>query len=446
MKRVFLNLIFTLAAAIFATSAMAQNFMEDPRYGANPEERQRNVQTLNYFSDAYQKQDYDVAAGFLQELLKNAPGATQNLYIQGAVIYRDKINRATSVADRDILIDSLMLLYDMRIEYYGSASPGEAAILGNKVRDYYAMKTDDYQKLIPMFEKSIETGGDGVGPDIMISYLKLLSDQYVLDNIEAEMILAVYDNLLPVFERGGEAVAEQKTIFESLFISSGVANCENLEKVFRPRIEADPSLENIEKAFASVSRVNCTTDFFFELAEMYHALKPGAATAMALAARFEEQRDFAKADQYLNDAFAQETDPVQRANLLVRMAGNKINQSSVREAADLARQATQINPENGLAYLVLAQAYASGVNQQCPAGFERQAAYWLVVDYFNQARERLANDPNNLAVVNSQIRSYSDGFPSAEDCHFRELNTGASYTVNCGWVSGRTTVRPNSRR
>ena len=66
---------------------------------------------------------------------------------------------------------------------------------------------------------------------------------------------------------------------------------------------------------------------------------------------------------------------------------------------------------------------------------------WLAVDNLSRARQLLPADDPQQAQISSMIANYSANFPKSEETFMRGLNPGDSYTVNCGWISGRTTVR-----
>lgn len=110
-----------------------------------------------------------------------------------------------------------------------------------------------------------------------------------------------------------------------------------------------------------------------------------------------------------------------------------------RKAADYAKTAIANNADNGLAYFLLGQAYGQG-STGC-SGFDRQTVYWLAVDNLSKARTLLEDQPDQLKNVVDAINAYSANFPSAEEVFFRTLTPGDGYTVSCGWISGRTTVR-----
>ena len=113
------NVKFLLSAActFFAVAAMAQQDFSGPQYakwGDTPEEREKNILNSNFLKESYENRNYDAAAHYLKELLNSCPDASVAIYQRGANTYKQKINRAKSVAEKNVYIDSLMLIYDLR--------------------------------------------------------------------------------------------------------------------------------------------------------------------------------------------------------------------------------------------------------------------------------------------------------------------------------------------
>ena len=440
MKHLDLKLVLVLVLASLSAGAFAQAYLEDPRYGNTPEERKQNVLILNFFNDTYNNKNYDAAAQYLQQLMEKAPKATQNIYIKGADIYRNKILRATSLDQKNMLIDSLMLIYDKRIEHYGDhATRGKGYIMELKAREYITYKPADREGIIKLCQAAVAENGNDSDPDFLNIYFQVLTDDYKNDNIEANFLLNEYEKLAKIFNTNPTPEKEEaKKTFEALFVSSGAANCENLEKLFRPQVAAAPAdTALLDKVLSLLMSRNCVSDFQLEVGEKFYAMKPSSSTALALAASFEEKKQFDKALKYLNEAIANETDPETKANLCVRIAGSQLGSNNAQEAAKFAKEAIEIAPENGFAYMILAQAYTVGSNA-C-SGFDRQSVYWLAYDLLSKACTML--DEEHLKGTDEQLANYRANFPSKEECFFRGLNNGASYTVRCGWISGTTTVR-----
>lgn len=444
MKKIMYKAALLIVAAVSVSfAAQAQAYLQDPKYGNTPDERKENVLRINYFNDAYKNKNYDQAVQYMKELIASAPRASQNIYINGINIFRSKVAEAKTPEARQSALDSLMMLYDLRIENFGDhATRGRTYLLGLKARDYLSLSPDKKEEVKRLFKEAMEAAGDQADPDLINIYFNSLVEDYKNDALSTDVLLSEYDRLAKIYEGStAEDKEDQKKIFDNLFISSGAASCENLEKVFKPTIDGTPSLDDLKKVFRLLAGNNCVSDFQIEVSEKLYAAEPSSDVAMLLASAFENKKDFVNSRKYLNEAIATETDPSAKANLAVRIAGGELQQGNAREAADFARQAIEIDPTNGYGYMILANAYASGANA-C-SGFDRQTAFWLVVDTLAKAKELLANDAAQVASIDQQMASYRAAFPSNEEAFFRGLENGQGYTVNCGWVSGRTTVRLN---
>ena len=190
-----------------------------------------------------------------------------------------------------------------------------------------------------------------------------------------------------------------------------------------------------------MSRAKCDGDFYFSIAEKYYTVKPSSETAMFLAQAFQSKGDYTKAMKYLNEALAVETDPAERQLLLVRMALVGLVSNDIQGAASAARQARDLNPEDGVPYFVLAQCY--GISAAHCEGFAGPATFWAAYDTMAKAVELLPSDSEYRGPAKTSMNAFRSRFPTSEECFFNELQEGARYTVNCGTAAGvSTTVRP----
>ena len=441
------NVKFLLSAvcALFAVAAMAQQDFSDPKYAAwgdTPEERQQNILNSNFLKESCDNKDYNAAAHYLKELLDKCPKASENTFVRGTTLYKNKINRAKSLDEKNMYIDSLMLIYDLRNEYFGDhPKRGTAYILDRKAREYLIYKPADRKGIREAFRAALEAGGESTDPETVVAYFSNLCDDYKnTDEVMPDESIAEYDRLTPFFEKNPEA-AEYKSQFDAAFGLSGAASCENLEKLFRSKLEANPDDEALlAQAVGLMSRAKCDGDYYFSIAEKYYQVKPSSETAMFLAQAFQNKKDFTKAKTYLNEALEVEKDPAERQKLLVRIALVGLVSNDIPGAAAAARQARDLNPEDGVPYFVLAQCYASSA-AAC-GGFTGQATYWAAYDTMAKAVELLPSDSEYLEHAKTSMSAFRSRFPSSEECFFNELQEGARYTVNCGTAAGiSTTVR-----
>jgi tetratricopeptide (TPR) repeat protein len=187
-----------------------------------------------------------------------------------------------------------------------------------------------------------------------------------------------------------------------------------------------------------MSRANCDSDFFFHTAEKYYAIKPSSETALFLAQGFQNRSEFEKAMKYLNEALAAETVSAEKEKLYVRIALISMQMGNQSDAMAAAKEIKALNPENGYAYYIMGQCYASSAS----GDFEGQACFWAAYDTMSKAVELLGSEPQILEAAKKMMSAYRGSFPTKEECFFNEVQQGAGYTCKRGFASGvSTTVR-----
>lgn len=440
MKKRVYSLIAALA--LVGGTAAAQDFKDDPKYGADPAAREQNVRILNFFGDAYKAKDYNLATLYLRELIQNAPKASENMYIRGIDIYKNKAAAAQTKEDRRMFVDSILWIYDKRIEAFGEhPQRGEAYLKGEKARLFMTMMPADRERLFRLFREALDEKHP-FEPALAVMYFNSVIESYKLDDVTPEEVIATYERLSQrIAANQSSEAADAAQALDDLFATSGAANCETVEKIYKPKYEADPENQQlIETILALLQRGQCSSEFYLTMLEKYYKVNPKPEVAVQLASVFQEKKDFPKAMEYLRVAIDNATDTDMKVNFLLQAATMSSASGSYREAAAFARQAIDLEPNNGVAYLLLGAAYGSGAGSACSA-FDSQTAMWLAVDNLSRARQLLPSDDPQQEQIGKMIANYSANFPKTEETFMRGLNPGDPYTVSCGWISGRTTVR-----
>ncbi|MBQ2247291.1 MAG: hypothetical protein II323_00860 [Tidjanibacter sp.] len=411
-----------------------------PEWGENATaaEREENLRIFNFFSDAYNNKDYDKALEYMYTLINNCPKARSSVYANGSNIYRNKIARAASLAEKSVYIDSLMKVYDYRLAAFADDKEyGEVYILKNKAKDYYKYRSEDKQGMLDLFRKAIEKDPE-VDPTFINQYFTVLVEEYEALNVETDHFMNEYEFMANKMD--GVTDPEAKTTFDALLIKSGAADCNNLETIFSDRLKNNPDdAALIGKVYRLLLRNNCQSAFFLEVGEKNYAINPTTVDAQILSRAFEANNMYDKALEYLRAAVEMETDPILKSNLCAQISGTELSAGAAREAANFAKMALEFNADNGTAYICLAQAYVDGANG-CD-DFGKQTVFWLASDLVAKARTLFEGNEKQQDVCNQLLSTYRGYFPKQADCFFRGLQDGDAYNVNCGWVSGGTTVR-----
>ncbi len=443
------KILLAAAALMVGMSASAQDFSDDAKYGmwgSTNEERASNIGASNYLKDELAAKNFDAATVYLQQLLNNCPGASQQTFARGVTLYKNKANRARTIEQKRVYIDSILLLYDLRLEYFGNIpKTGKDYILDMKARDMLRYCTTNRPLLRAGLKDAVDAAIESgrIHLDIVSSYFKCLCEDYEYDDtVTSDMILAEYERLSPLFDEIATKDEQQyKDIFETSFGTSGAASCENLEELFSKKLAADPENQDLlAQAVALMSRAQCTSDFFFDTTEKFYSVKPSSETALFLAQGFQGRGENDKALKYLREALAVETSPAAKEPLYVQIALIEIGEQNYAAAAEAARELRNINPDNGYSYFILGQCYASTPCQDDKIG--GASVYWAAYDAMAQAVNLLKDEPEVQKAAQQLMNAYRSAFPMQETCFFAELNDGTRYTIICGFASGiNTTVR-----
>ena len=390
--------------------------------------------------------NFNQAAKYLQQLLQNCPAASENTFANGIKLYKQKINRARSLAEKNGYVDSLLLLYDIRLEHFGAhPKRGKVYILDRKAREHLTYRESDREGIRKDFEIAIAAQVEANGtadPELVAIYFKNLCDDYKNDIVDAMTIVNAYEENSKYFANVDESQTEFKNQFEASFGTSGAASCENLQKIFEPKIAAAPSDEKLlAHVFQLMSKTNCESDFYLSVGEMYYGVSQQSSVAMLLAQIFQNKKDFAKANKYLREALAKESVADEREKLLARIGILEMTANNFAEAIKAFNESINIDDtdDDGLALYFLAQCYVAGA-KDCSTELAKHSVYWLAYDLVQKALPLLeVTDVTVAENAKKLASSYRSVFPTAEECFFAELKEGASYTINCGLAKGLTT-------
>ena len=441
-----LKLILAVAFAAMSFSAMAQVNYDDARYavwGENAEQRKSNMLANQFLKESVDNKDYKAAAGYLKQLLDQAPKGAQGIYTNGIKLYKTLINTAKTEEQRNVYIDSLLYVYDVRLQAFANHSRyGKDYILDRKAREYLTYKPEDREGVRKIFTEAIAATEEKTGKanqELVAIYFSNLCEDYKNNLVDATIVISEYDRFSPLFEGAEGEAAELKNQFDTAFGASGAASCENLESLFSKKLAEKPEdVALLGQAVSLMSRAQCNSDFFFNTAEKFYSLKPSSETALFLAQGFQGRSEFDKAMKYLNEALAAEADNAERAKLYTRIGLISIQTGDHSNAMNAAKEIKTLEPTNGYAPYIMAQCYAATAS----GDFSAQAGYWAAYDTMNQAIELLGSEPAIQEAAKKMASAYRGSFPTKEECFFNEVSAGARYTVTKGFASGvSTTVR-----
>jgi tetratricopeptide (TPR) repeat protein len=419
------------------------NYLQNqpPRYG---EDSATCVRNWNLYSEDYRHRNFQKAIEPWRWMFFNCPLATQNIYIHGVNLVEWMYANETDPLKREALLDTLMMVYDQRIQYFGR----EGFVLGRKVVKLAQHRPNQVQELFDISERSIELEGNATQGDVLLVNFHAsarLADAGLLD---PTFVVENYDRAIDIIEYSFINNPQDSAIFQTAknnieVLFEPYASCENLVRIFGPRFDASPEdPELLERITSMLNRAGCHDDELFYLATRnYHRLNPSAQSAFLMARMESNLKNYTKAVEYYQQAISLFENNDERFTPYLLMANIKYQHlRRLPEARVAALRAAEIRPNDGRPYLIIGEMYAGSARQCGDNELTQNVAYWAAVDKFNQART-VDQDPAVRERANQLINTFSQYFPNREIIFFHGLSEGDTYRVEC-WINETTRVRP----
>ncbi|MBQ7575310.1 MAG: hypothetical protein IJT26_02140 [Bacteroidales bacterium] len=428
-----------LLAFILAVPTFAQG-----KFGADSAEC---IKYLSYYSELMKQNNIQEATPFWRQAISLCPPtANQNLLINGTKILRNEINQNRRNPERyKELVDSLLMLHDVRAEYYPKYYN---STLNNKAIDVINYCKFDKKLSYETLSKIVNDIKSACSPVVYVNYMQVASDLYKEGTISPDDVMQTYTNLADYMDTNTNPdIASAKAAVEQILIDSGVASCENLVELYTPRYEAGSTDKNLLSGMVKMlTKSECyDSDLYLKAVESLNAVDPSRESAYFLYKLYSSKDRNDEAADALSKAISMidTNDPANKGILgdytleLATFYFKKCGKNAA--AVNVAKTIPEINPAlTGKAYLLIGTIWGS---QKCYGNeVESRAPFWVAVDYMIKAKNAdpsLADEADGLAA---QYRRY---FPQQAEAFMYDVTDGSSYRVNCGGLSELTTVRTN---
>jgi len=443
MKKLILILLIVPAFGLSSLMAQPVKIHDNPKYGADSISRMECANNLSTMSEFMKINLLSFAMASWQKVFEDCPESSKNIYIYGVRIYRDRLAKLTDPETKALALDTLMLIYDKRAEYFGQ----EGLVMGRKGLDLFKYDRSKVQETYDLLKKSVEISKVSAEPAVMLTLMNLSNALLNKGAIEGRELIDNYllttDILNKRIQAGGKykSQAEQAMqSIEAIFANSGAADCEALVEIFTPKFEETPKdLELLKKITSLLVGQNCEdTELFARASENLYQIEPSSQAAYNLSKLFYKKEDIDKAAEYYEEAISREEDLILKAKYQYELGLISFSKyDDYNKARTLARNAIDNNPEWGEPYILIGNLYASSSSRCGENEFEKTTIFWVAVDKFIKAK---SVDPEVSTEATELINKYTQYFPNAEDAFFYGLENGQPYSVGC-WINENTTVR-----
>ncbi len=439
MKKIILASIASLAVAFVSTSSFAQckevKWPEDAAMRAKAEENKVLYEDANKANQAKQAQVP------LNWLLTNVPQLHSSLYINGVDVYDKLAGAEKDPARKKVYVDSLMIIYDLRIKNCGE----EASVLNRKALSFLRYSINDQPaEALTLLDKVFELNGNNVLDGTLLPYMQTVRlNSLKFKNLTDAQILERYDRVMGVVDaKIKKAQSEGKPIdkykktkddIDAVLISIIKVDCDFVKKNLEPKFRQTPNdLTLAKKIFGFMLQGKCTDDpLWLEAGEAIHKNSPEKDFGLVknLGLKYYSNENLAKAEALLKEALPLAGNGQEKAEVLIYL-GQLQSKGDKPAARSYYRQALEADPGNKEAYEKIGDLYmysfdacAKKVNQA-----DDRLVFLVAADYYQRA-----GNGKKLAAA-------KESFPSKEDIFVVDYKVGDSKPVGC-WIGESTTIR-----
>ena len=437
--------IKTLVAVLLLSGGVTSAFAQTEDCNKNSSISHEAVRAGN-FKDAYLP---------WKEVLKACPTLKFYTFNDGIKILTAFLNeiKDRNSADYKKYFDELMEVYDLRMQYtpnfqHLKGTPTVGDTKGSKAISYIAYAPNlDVNQAYAWLKESIEAEKEGSKSPILHYFLdmslnKLKADpnhkeqfiqDYLTDSEYVDAAIAAEND--PAKK---QALQQVKDNLVAMFINSGTADCESLQSIYGPKVEANQTdSAYLKKAIAVMKMMKCTeSEAYFQASYYMYKINPTADAATGCGYMAYKKGDFDTAIKYFDEALSLESDSEKKAQLCYIVAASLFNSKKLSQARSYLQKAIGFKENFGDAYILLAQLYASSPNWNDEAALNK-CTYFVVIDKLQRAK---AVDPSVADKANELISTYARYTPKAEDLFMLGIKAGDRVTIG-GWIGESTTVR-----
>jgi hypothetical protein len=440
--RVFKNTLW-VALVLAGFGALAQ--CKTPDFGPD---RPKAEECLAIYGDAFKAGNMTEAKSPLLWLIRNAPKVNRQIYIDGADMYDKFATTEKDPAKKQVLIDSMLIMYDLRIASCGE----EAAVLNRKANASFKHNYKNKEKLPALltdFDKVFEMNGNNVSDATLTTYMNLtsLNAKYV-KNISCEQVLQRYDKLVVIIDAKIKVAMEKnkpadveklkgyKTQIDDLMISTVTdlkcVNCDFVKKNMEPKFREKKDLDMAKKMFVFMTADKCTDDpLWLELADFkIDNNDRDFAVVKNAAIKHITNGNMPRAEELIKIAEPLAKEQKEKADIYEIQAGLAVKNGNKVLARDLYFKANAADPTNLDALSKVATLYMNSSSDcnKLKSKAEDRLIYLAAFDMYARAKD-------NAGMARAKAQ-----FPGKEEIFELNWKAGESKAIDC-WIGGSVVLR-----
>lgn len=387
-----------------------------------------------------------------RNVYNNCPTLRQNTYLDGVTIMTYAFIRPEKNTEiRDKYVDTLIMIYDKRAEYFPNGKNGSQVgnIMGRKGIDIYTWAPHRYEEAYNALKQAIDLDGNNSNYAFINTYFTTVITMVKNGKLEESAILDEYDRLSGIVDHNikvNTEMANEKLLnnFSETKANLDVAvqpyaNCEDLVRIYQPKFDANPNdVELLTKIAQVLEKRKCDdSQLYLAVAVNLHKVNPSPESAYLIGKKYLAEKDYNQATTYLlQSTKSSNTDWAHQSYIYLAQIMNM--NKNYEQGRTYARKAYELDKTNGEPFIIIGQLYAASAKDCGTDEFYSKTAFWAAVDQFEKAK---SVDPSLTSKANELINVYVHYFPTIENIFFNGFEEGQEFTIDNCWIKEKTKVR-----
>jgi tetratricopeptide (TPR) repeat protein len=432
-------------ALVFLASIAAYPQCKEVKW---PEDRAKAEEAVAIYSDALKQGNYRGATASLQWMLKNAPQWQTKLYIDGIEIYNKLASTEKDAAKKQVLVDSLMMLFDMRVANCGD----QINVLNRKVQYhllYNGQNKDKTADVLAEFDKVFEISGNNVSDNNLEAYMKAIQlNVLLLKNLSDDQILQRYDRINEIIDAkikkaqtenkqtDVDRLKKTKASIDDILIRLVKVDCDFVRKNLAPKFKQNPQDQVlVKKIFQFMTTGGCIDDpLWLQAAEQIHKTNPDYGLAKNMAKVYAKNGIMDKAEALASEATTLAGTPEDKAEAFILHGDLLAQQGNKTNARESYRKAIAADGNNKEGYEKIGDLYL-GAFKDCSKQksiAEDRLVYIAAYEMYAKAAHQ-----QKMATAKAQ-------FPSVAEIFELNWKEGETKKLDC-WVGETVVLRTRGK-
>lgn len=395
-----------------------------------PENKAKAEESYVLVSDNVKAERWKESIKPLSWLLKNAPDLNSSLYINGAKIYEGILENNLFPDKENAYEDSAMLMYDMRIKYFGE----EANVLnrkGLKAYKYWIDRPEKLNELTELYQKIFELNGTEVYSSAAIYYMDLVSRKHKNKDYDDAKVMEIYETINNVIETNitnGVKVSSWESMKDQVdkkLAQTVEVDCDFVRNNFGPKYKESNDVKIAKKIVAYMNSGGCTNDpLFLDALKTVTIAEPSFGGYITLARKAKKAGNLEDATNYFNTCLNDFDEPEKDAEIYFELADIYNRKGDNVTTRSYAFKSIEAGSEfRAAAYTLIGDLYfLSGNSCKGENVVENRAVYIAAYNMYQKAGN------------SSKMDKAKQQFPSMEEIFTYGKKIGDQINVGC-WIN-----------